>query len=360
MKILIFSDLHIHPHKKSNDRLNHCLEALEWVFDTATKHNINNIVFAGDLFHDRQKIEVYTYQKTFEIFEKYLLNDESKLKIYLLLGNHDLWHLSKTTISSVKPLRAMPNVIIVDKPSTLKLTDGTDSFDCSFLPYTHDPISDLINLSNKSNYRVLFGHLAIDGAILNKLAGTQAEIELELDGDMVKVDQTIFKNWHQVFLGHYHSPQQLSENVEYIGSTLQLTFAEAFDDKHLIIFDTETKKKQYIKNDFSPKHYIINSNELEKYKLDNNFIRLIVDDITSSEVIELKDKLSGKTGSLEIKPKPIKNEEHIIQNAKSILFKQDEMLERYVDEIQKNDSSFNLDHQKLLSIGKLICEGKNE
>ena len=65
MKILIFSDIHIHPHKKSAERLNHCLEALDWAFDTAKSKGIDKIIFLGDLFHDRQKIDVLAYQKAF-------------------------------------------------------------------------------------------------------------------------------------------------------------------------------------------------------------------------------------------------------------------------------------------------------
>ena len=58
MKILVFTDLHIHPHKKSSERLEDCLNALTWAFKTAKKRKISNMVFLGDLFHDRQKIDV--------------------------------------------------------------------------------------------------------------------------------------------------------------------------------------------------------------------------------------------------------------------------------------------------------------
>jgi DNA repair exonuclease SbcCD nuclease subunit len=108
MKILIFSDLHIHPHKRSTDRLDDCIKVLDWIFDTAAARQIKNIVFLGDLFHDRQKIDVLTYQKTFEVFEKHLLNKE--INLILLLGNHDIWHYQKLDVSSVNPLRSLPGI----------------------------------------------------------------------------------------------------------------------------------------------------------------------------------------------------------------------------------------------------------
>ena len=94
-RILIYSDIHIHPHKKKVERLHDCLKAQEWVFQTAKDNNIRDIVFVGDLFQDRQKIDVTTYHLTFDIFEKYLKGD---LRVWLLLGNHDLWYYDRWTL----------------------------------------------------------------------------------------------------------------------------------------------------------------------------------------------------------------------------------------------------------------------
>ena len=48
--------------------------------------------------------------------------------------------------------------------------------------------------------------------------GPRAEVSVEHDGDMKVVDANIFEAWNEVFLGHYHAQQRLSDNVEYIGS----------------------------------------------------------------------------------------------------------------------------------------------
>jgi len=61
-KVLLFTDLHIYPHTKSSERLQDCLDVLKWVFETRKEQNINNILFLGDLFHDREKIDIFTYQ----------------------------------------------------------------------------------------------------------------------------------------------------------------------------------------------------------------------------------------------------------------------------------------------------------
>lgn len=358
MKVLLFSDIHIHPHKRSTDRLEDCLKALDWVFRTACDREIPHIIFAGDLFHDRQKIDVLTYQKTFEVFEKYFCN--SLMQIHLLLGNHDLWNFQKWDVSSVHPLRNIDGISIIDKPTTRTI----GGYPIAFLPYTHDPIKDLeivekewaewIKAEPNAKYKkILIGHVAVDGALWNLRFGTTSEVNIEHDGDMTKVGPEIFNAWDRVFLGHYHAEQMLNHKVEYLGSPLQLSFGEAFQKKHIAIYDLATGEIEYIENTFSPKHYIINQSEVDKYDLSNNFVRIEVDDLSSADAVDLRKDLieNKKVGSLEIKQAP-KQETHVVKDAKAILYKEDEMIDRYIEEQVDLDG---LDKKKLIDIGRNIC-----
>lgn len=355
MKLLIFSDIHIHPHKKSTERLEDCIRVLDWVFDCAISRKINNIIFLGDLFHDRQKIDVLTYQKTFEVLEKYLCNND--LNLFLLLGNHDLWHYQKLDISSVNPLRKLPGIKVINKPSVLEISNN---FHFAFLPYTHNPIEDLLEIEkewnvkiNNGQKRILGGHISVDGALWNVKYKTTADVTVEHDGDMVRVGPDIFKSWDKVFLGHYHAEQKLNDVVEYVGSPLQLSFGEAFQTKHIIEFDSDNFQSNYIENTFSPKHFIIKEDEIEKYSLEGNFVRLEVDDIANRQMNEVRQNLieKSKVSSLEIKQIQ-KKEDHIISDAKSILYKENEMLEKYVEQA----SIESLDKEILIKIGREICQ----
>lgn len=348
-KILFFADLHIHPHKKSTARLDDCVKVLEWIFQTAIDKQIKSIVFLGDLFHDRQKIDVLVYQKTFDLFKKYFFEHQD-LKMYLLLGNHDLWHLQKWDVTSVTPLGIIPNVHIVDKPCTLDI----EGHPVSFLPYTDNPIMDIERITNNNDYKILCSHLAIDGAKLNTMHNTTTEITVEHDGNIIKVDKTVFQKWNQVFLGHYHGAQ-IIDNVEYVGSPLQLSFGEAFTHKHVLIYDLIDKTKEYVRNTFSPQHFIIPAEDVEKYELNGNFLKILVDDVSNAAVVELRNKLvnENKVGSLEIKLKDKPINEHVVEDAKAILGKETEMLGKYID-LQTTD----LNKERLLQIGKTICETK--
>jgi len=349
-KALIFSDIHIHPHKRSTERLNDCLTALDWAFTLAADEKINTIFFIGDLFHDRQKIDVLTYQLTFEIFRKHL--NERDIKMALLLGNHDLWHAQKWNVSSVRPLSALPGVEVIDHPCSYSGKHfNLPAKKIGFLPYTHDPNAHIKEIGSGD---VLFAHVAVDDAVWNVRYGVRSEVAVEHDGNMVKVGSDIFKDWNRVFLGHYHCAQKLSPTVEYVGSPLQLSFGESLEKKYAIVHNFESGQTEYFLNGFSPQHLIVYAEDIDKHDLTGNFVKIIVDDIGATDLIDLRKELTNKYNprSLEIIQNPQEKKQHIVEDAKAILYNQEEMLERYVDEVGTD----NLHREQLLEIGHSIIE----
>lgn len=341
-KILLFSDIHIHSHKSKIKRLEDCLQTLRWAFQTAVDRGINDVLFLGDLFQHRQKIETLAYFRTFQIFKEY-----NQLDIVLLLGNHDLWFHDKWDVNSIAPFGSLSNVQIVCEPDTLTVA----GLDIDFLPYTRNPGEVIKQLSKRSP--VLCGHIAIDDAQLNKLYNTRSEVSVEVDNDMVKVTTDILAGWQRVFLGHYHGEQRIN-NVEYVGSPLQLNFNEAFQTKHIIILDTETLDVEYVENTFSPKHLIVPANRLAEFDLENNFVRIVVDNMSSPDVVDIRRDLGNKTGSLEFEER--KRWEETI-NHKELQEKFDlangDVLQRYVQTVGFG----SLDQDLLLEFGREICKG---
>jgi hypothetical protein len=63
-------------------------------------------------------------------------------------------------------------------------------------------------------------------------------------------------------------------------------------------------------------------------------------------------------GTLEFKQAEKEEEKDLVVNAKAILFKESEMLEKYIEVKNKADSLDGLDKDKLLKIGHNICEKK--
>lgn len=351
-KALLFTDLHIHSHKDSVDRLQDCLKILNWVFEQATENKVDHVLFLGDLFHDRSKIDVLVYLRTFEAFMQNMISNKPAFDMWLLIGNHDMYHKEKWDVNSVKPLTAIPNVHIVAEPSTINI----GGLDIDFCPHTENPIRELEKLKkgrSKESLRLLLGHMAVHGAKLNKLYGTKSDVLVEYDNDMVAVGVECFTGWEQVFLGHYHGAQELNEHVEYIGSPLQLTFGEAFEDKHIVILDLETLEKKYINNTFSPKHYILPPSEIQSYDLKDNFVRIVMDGMSAKELVDLRKEIVDKhhVASLDFKQKERKVEEEqaMIEDAKSIMDNEEEMVESYM---KNKGVPAGMDSARLLACGK--------
>jgi len=357
-KVLLFSDLHAHPHKKNYERVEHCLKVVDWVFETAKKNKVENILFGGDLFHDRKLIDVPTYQATFERFHKYMSSGDFEL--YLLLGNHDLWLNEKSTISSVYPFGAMPRTRVISKPERLQISGSN----WDFIPFTHNPVeivAELAKLPGEPQYAL--GHIAVNNAQLHGKTYSD-HIAVEHDGDMVKVDAAIFSKYKHTFLGHYHISQILEHSVEYIGSPLELNFGEANEEKHIILFNCDSNRCDYVENNFSPKHRHEQITSIDDFlnrkdELKGEFVKVTYDPTTIGAVDALKLRkeidASNLCLSFELVPKKIQFEEHQISNAGAILEQGDFLLSKYIDEVGDK----GLDRDKLLKIGQLICEGKN-
>src|SRR6185369_12267385 len=154
---------------------------------------------------------------------------------------------------------------------------------------------------------ILLGHMAVHGAALNTYFGTRSDVIVEYDNDMLPVDVTVFDDWKMTLLGPYHGAQNLNDKVEYVGSPLQLSFGEAFQQKHILILDLETLEKEYVINDFSPKHLIVSQQDVEheNYDLNGNFVRIVVADMGNKDLIDLKRKITkeNKVLSLDLKQK---------------------------------------------------------
>lgn len=360
-KALLFSDLHIHAHKDRVDRLQNCIDVLNWVFEEAAKHKCEYIFFLGDLFHERAKIDVKNYLKTFEVFMNHMIRDAADRDMYLLVGNHDMYHKERWDINSIKPLSAIPRVHIIETPQQIVL--GNRKID--WMPHTDNPVKELEELKKKNSGAgdILLGHMSVHGALLNLCFGTKADVVVEYDNDMVPVDASVFKDWRMTFLGHYHGAQQINDSVEYVGSPLQLTFGEAFQDKHLIVLDLDTLEKTYIQNTFSPKHLLITPKDIrdENYDLSGNFVRVTVEStMTHKEVIDLKREIAQNHNvlTLDTKPKEKKIEEDqvVIDNAQAVLLNIGDMLTKYMTERGLPEG---LDSTKLLAAGQRCLERKS-
>jgi len=343
---IIYSDLHVHPHGFKTEKLNDCLRCLEWVYKEAAKRGIPYVFFAGDLFHDRQRINIYAYDRTYEILQKYSKDIQS----YYILGNHDIFFRTRRSTSSVRPFSEIINVI--ENPCTIQI----ENLKIDFLPYTENPSVDIQKNFDGSS-EILIGHLALGGAILNAFHNIKYR-DSDLIENIRETPTALLSKYKKAFLGHFHSRQQVSPTIEYIGSPLQLSYGESGDKKGFIILDFNTLETEFIENNFTPKYHIIPINEdISKYDLKNNYVRIISSQNSSVNEIDLKNEIQNK-----FHPKDLEII-HVNTEAEEIKINEEiNKIENFAQNVSKtieqyvNSAEIELDKQKLIDVGIKIIQ----
>jgi DNA repair exonuclease SbcCD nuclease subunit len=146
-------------------------------------------------------------------------------KVYVIMGNHDLFYREKREINSMEFVRYIPNVHIVNE---WLLED-----DVAIIPWLEpEEYSKIPDLKQ----RYMFGHFELPYFMMN------AMVEMP-DVGGIKADH--FVNQEYVFTGHFHKRQQRG-NIHYIGNAFPHNYADAGDDQRGMMVLEHGGKPQYI------------------------------------------------------------------------------------------------------------------
>jgi hypothetical protein len=69
------------------------------------------------------------------------------------------------------------------------------------------------------------------------------------------MDPALFQRYEKVLSGHFHCKQD-KDNIYYLGTQYQITFADLDDPKGFHILDTETRELEFIENPFRMFHTV--------------------------------------------------------------------------------------------------------
>lgn len=199
------------------DNLQEVKDILEQAVDLAIHHKAKNIFHLGDVFTSRvgQGLQVLLSQDNW-------IRKCSKVGIHLhvIAGNHDKTDLDDEASYLDVIFRGFRETVTVYRKETAVEIDGVL---CCFLPYFKEGgsypgrLADLVSRARKSGSKkkLLFTHIAVDGVRNND--GSPVENSLKAN---------MFKEFHTVFVGHYHNRSQVGDNIFYIGSPRPKDFGE--------------------------------------------------------------------------------------------------------------------------------------
>ena len=218
----MFSDLQFY-HNPSKSRiltngryswLEEQLKVLDQLFDFANEKEVETIIHNGDLFEQKNLINVATYNILWEYFS----SRKKDFDLIFNTGNHD--YFSDNRESSLKPFSEI--AIIIDEPWDYWIDDNV----LRFLP--HGMIDGYLETPQTNGFKFLFTH--------ENIAGLKIGPKDYVSGSQYKPH--IFDGWTNVFNGHIHKPQQLN-NIINIGSPMIQDFGEVGDVKRFLYFDGE-------------------------------------------------------------------------------------------------------------------------
>lgn len=278
MKIAFISDIH---YGKKNDNpilLDHYARFFNEVFfpylegDSDDREPINTIIIPGDLLDKRKSVNILTAKRMREDF----LELCAKKTVHVIAGNHDTFFKSTNDVNSLTELlRPYPNINVYVEPTEVQI----DGIKLLMLPWIcQDNEKRSIEAIEKTKAQICIAHLELKGLKIREGQVTDHGSEISL-----------FSKFDMVLTGHYHNIQK-HQNIYYLGSCFEMTWAEYGHKRGFHIFDTKTRELTLIENPYKMFHMLTYNDEkttLENLLSDitedmkNSFVKVVVSSKTN-------------------------------------------------------------------------------
>ena len=349
MKVAILNDTHCGVRNSSDIFLQYQERFYEEVFfPYLHKHGIKNILHLGDYYEHRKFVNF----KALNANRKHFLEPmrDAGITMDIIPGNHDVYFKNTNELCSLKELLGYftSNVNIIMEPTVLDY----DGLGVAVIPW--------INNSNYEKYTkwamqckapILGAHLELKG--FDMMAGMPNPHGMSAD---------VFSRFEQVLSGHFHTKSH-KDNVHYLGSQMEFTWADVDDPKYFHILDTETREIEAVRNPITMFKKIvyddnkIDYNDVDVSEYEKHFLKLIV---INKNDLYMFDKFVDKLNSIETYELKIAEsfEEYLgesVEDEKISVEDTTHLLASYVDAVEP---ALDKDHIKV-ELRKLYTEAQN-
>lgn len=221
------------------------------------------LVHVGDVFDSRHSLNLLIMNEGITIFEEIA----KIMPIVIILGNHDIYKKNTNDVNSVKVLKWIPNIKVLEEPEVITVSGKK----LLFMPWraTHFDESECI-ANNPADF--LFCHTDVQGLKFNK----NTVIESGLDLAQLKA-------FRKIYAGHIHFAQSKG-NFRMLGCPYPMTRSDINNEKGIWCLNVETEEELYYPNTVSPKFIrilfekVLEMEEAEaKEFFRNNFVDILVD-----------------------------------------------------------------------------------
>lgn len=287
------------------------------------------LIHLGDVYDSRNSLNLKILCMGIDIFEE--LSKIFVDGIIIIPGNHDCWARSSNDVNSLKSLKWIPNINILEEPASMQI--GPKKF--LFMPWRKDHAAEdecVTTMGPGNDY--LICHADIQGLKFNR----QTIITDGCNTDNLKVFKTVYS-------GHIHYAQKF-KNVNMLGCPYQLTRGDMGNGKGITLLDLETETETYWENNYSPKFLkfkfadiIEMSPDKLNYIFRNNFIDIYIEgDMALKAPINLfMDLLDGNYRRIDFHP--VLNEQTSETDFQETNFDLLKFSKEYVDSLMYDDDT---------------------
>ena len=239
MKVAIITDTHFGARKGSKVFHDFFQKFYDDIFfPTLEEKGIKTCIHMGDAFDNRKNIDFWALnwakKNVYDRFQK------MGIKIYQLVGNHDVYYKNTNEVNAVDSLlESYDNINRYSSPTEVSI----DGFKTLLLPWIcQDNYQESIKAIENTKCTSAFGHLELNGfQLFPGMIQTNAHMNM---------DVSAFKKLDVVFSGHYHTRSN-DGKIFYLGNPYQMYWNDCNDKRGFHIFDTETYHLEYIDNPYT-------------------------------------------------------------------------------------------------------------
>ncbi len=306
-KTLVFTDQHFGVKGNSPLRQKIGATVIKHIITFISQNNISNVIFTGDFFHQRNALTI----DTLNIAHRCLQALAKHAKIYMIIGNHDLFNKNSTDVNSINIFRDIPNVYVIDKSIEIDI-NGKRSL---FVPWLGD-----LSMYKTSSFDMMFGHFDISTKFViasyaqehsrtlksalndvNNILNDSNSIDPELSPgsfiELVKEDGVIFA-------GHIHQHKEMrlkNRNFIFVGCPYQQNLGDINCDCGFYVIN-ENGNYKFHKITNIPIHIQFKCSDIVKQGIDNfdfsiakgNIVQKVYDiDISLQDDLAINQKISS-------------------------------------------------------------------
>lgn len=259
--VALLADTHFGMRKNRDIFLDSQIRFFNEVFVPYLKdNNIKDVFILGDLFDNRNTLNIMTKNKVFNLFDT-ILKD---FNFFILVGNHDSYFNSSIDVNSLKFFSKFSNVKLIEEITVYEMSNKK----ICMVPWIVDN-DKFIDTFSKIDCDICLGHFNITGSRMNK-------VKLSEDG----IPKNVFLNCKKVFSGHFHtrSVQKIGNcEIVYVGSPYQFDRGDMGEERGFIDLDLDTLNYKYINNSKSIKFVKINyPNKYSEDEVKGNLVDIYV------------------------------------------------------------------------------------